>query len=394
MQKINLAIVCTHPIQYYAPVFRALSKSQRITPRVFYTWSQSESGQYFDSEFGINVEWDVPLLTGYDYQFVENTAKKPSNKSFFGIDNPTLNKEIQNWGADAILVYGWNKKSHFKAMRFFKKKIPVFFRGDSNLIDSHTSVRTAIRRVILSFIYRYIDKAISVGLNNKDYYKWCGIPEERIGFAPHCINNSHFEDPKLTHQQQAKQWRHQLGIEDHEIVVVYAGKLIPKKAPLLLLKAFEQTNTTAHLIFFGNGELESELRQAAENNNRIHFMPFQNQSQMPAVYRTGEMFVLPSCGPGETWGLAMNEAMACSRAVIASSKVGGARDLIINGQSGWIFESGNIDQLTTILAQAIDKGQSGLNEIGNQAHKIVNKWSTEESASQTEDSIIEYFNVR
>jgi glycosyltransferase involved in cell wall biosynthesis len=106
-------------------------------------------------------------------------------------------------------------------------------------------------------------------------------------------------------------------------------------------------------VFVANGELEGQIKARAAPIENVHFMSFKNQSLMPAVYRLGDIFVLPSKGPEETWGLALNEAMASGRAVIASTKVGGARDLIIEDENGWTFESGNPHALDRVLRRAI-----------------------------------------
>src|SRR5260370_24848588 len=151
------------------------------------------------------------------------------------------------------------------------------------------------------------------------------------------------------------------------MVFLYAGKLQPKKNPGLLLDAFSALKDGSHLVVVGNGELEVELKRKAETIENVHFMPFQNQSVMPAVYRLGDIFVLPSQGPEETWGLALNEAMASGRAVIASSKAGGACDLVRSGESGGIFESGNRNALVDILRPAIACGRPGLHAIGQYA---------------------------
>src|SRR5260370_9047701 len=86
------------------------------------------------------------------------------------------------------------------------------------------------------------------------------------------------------------------------MVFLYAGKLQPKKNPSLLIDAFSALKDGSHLVFVGNGELEVELKRKAETIENVHFMPFQNQSVMPAVYRLGDVFVLSSHGPEETWG--------------------------------------------------------------------------------------------
>jgi glycosyltransferase involved in cell wall biosynthesis len=382
MSKIKLAIVATHPVQYSAPVFRELNNSARVQPRVFYTWSQTAAGEFYDHEFGTQVSWDVPLLEGYDYCFVVNTAADPGPHHFRGIRNPGLCREIAAWGANAILVYGWNNISHLDAMRYFKGRMPVFFRGDSTLLDARPPVVRWMRWLLLNWVYRHVDIAISVGRNSRDYFAWCGIPKSRIAFAPHSIDNQRFADRQGLHQKTSNEWRTQFGISQHDIVILFAAKLIAKKDPLLLLRAFERTNQRAQLVFCGSGELEPGLREAARDNQRIHFMPFQNQSLMPAVYRIGDVFVLPSCGPGETWGLALNEAMACRRPVIASSMVGASRDLVQRGYNGWAFTAGDVDELTGTLNEAIGCGTNRLRAMGVNAESFIHDWSTTDSAAE------------
>src|SRR3954468_9613942 len=115
MPKKKLAIVTTHPIQYNAPLFRLMSEQgSSFSIKVFYTWSQSRES-VFDKEFGRPVEWDIPLLEGYEYAFVDNVSSKPGSHHFKGIVNPTLTKVIGEWEPDAILVYGWSYSSHLKA---------------------------------------------------------------------------------------------------------------------------------------------------------------------------------------------------------------------------------------------------------------------------------------
>ena len=76
---------------------------------------------------------------------------------------------------------------------------------------------------------------------------------------------------------------------------------------------------------------------------------------MPVIYRMGNVYVLPSSGPGETWGLAINEAMACERVVIASDKCGGAKDLVVEEKGGFIFKADSIDSLTGTLIKCLAK---------------------------------------
>jgi len=388
MKILRLAVVSTHPIQYYSPIFQSLARSQALVPRVFYTWSQTAAAGVADRGFERTITWDIPLLEGYEYEFVPNTASRPGTDHFRGLRNPGLIPAIEAWGAAAVLVFGWNSQSHLDVMRYFKGRIPVFFRGDSTLLDRPPWWRAAARRAFLGWVYRHIDVAIAVGSNNRDYYRWCGVRDDRIALAPHAIDTQRFADLDGAHAQRAAQWRRELGIPATARVLLFAGKFQPKKDPLLLLEAFVRSGAHGHLVFVGNGAQETQLRASAAGRADVHFLPFQNQQSMPAVYRLGDVFALPSRGPGETWGLALNEAMAARRPVIAGSKVGGARDLIANGVNGWTFESANLDQLTAVVAQALGCAESTLAAMGAAAQSESARWSIPAAAAGIEAAVI------
>jgi glycosyltransferase involved in cell wall biosynthesis len=390
MTMLKLAIISTHPIQYYAPLFQRLARSKNLQLRVFYTWSQTADASVPDAGFGRQITWDIPLLEGYQYQFIPNIARRPGTDHFWGLRNPQLNDAIVTWQADAILVFGWNCASHLQVLRHFKGRIPVFFRGDSTLLDPRSPFRSAARRVFLRWVYSHIDVAIAVGSNNRDYYHWCGIPDERIALAPHAVDVVRFSDPQGTHEERAVQWRTELSISPTSRAILFAGKLQVKKDPLLLLDAYLASGVPGDLIFVGDGELMREIRARAQGRRDVHFLPFQNQQAMPAVYRLGEVFVLPSRGPGETWGLALNEAMACQRPVIASDKVGGARDLVTQGLTGWQFEAGNLQQLKEAVRAALTCQPHVLRNMGTAARREIAHWSIEAAVEGIERTVMRY----
>jgi glycosyltransferase involved in cell wall biosynthesis len=364
---MRLAIVTTHPIQYYAPVFKLLA--DKIDVKVFYTWGD-EAKEKFDPGFGKTISWDIPLLDGYTYEWVKNTAPDPGSHHFKGIINPNLINQIKSWRADAVLVYGWAYDSHLRAIRHFKNKIPVYFRGDSTLLDVKTGANQLLRSFFLRWVYSHVDHAFYVGSNNCAYFKKYGLKAGQLSFAPHAIDNDRFAAEK---DEEASRIRSDLGIKPAETLILFAGKFEEKKSPLLLLNAFLTLNMpNTHLLFVGNGVLEGALKTAASKN--VHFIAFQNQLAMPALYQACNLFCLPSQGPGETWGLAVNEAMAAGKPVLVSDKCGCAADLVNPGVTGEIFDTGDISSLTKKLHSLIgDKKR--LTILGNNAKVKIAGWS-------------------
>lgn len=373
----KLAIVTTHPIQYNAPFFALLASSGKLDVKVFYTWEQSQAGTLYDPNFKREISWDIPLLDGYNYKFSKNSSSNPGSSHFSGIDNPNLIQEISEFSPDGLLVFGWSFKSHLKLLRHFSGKVPILFRGDSTLLDEpkNFSVKKLIRRMLLSWVYKHIDAALYTGEANREYFIKHGIAKDHLFYAPHAIDNSRFKNASLA-EEKAEKWRLELGIASNEKVILFAGKLEPKKNPLGLMRAFKELNIPkTHLIIVGTGVLEASLKELAAGDPRIHFLGFQNQQSMPVVYRLADIFVLPSVGPGETWGLALNEAMACNRTVIASDLCGATEDLVNKSEIGWQFEGRNQASLKETLQKALAVERKDLLELGENAGKLIEKFS-------------------
>jgi glycosyltransferase involved in cell wall biosynthesis len=275
-------------------------------------------------------------------------------------------------------------------LRFFKGKIPVYFRGDSNLLDETKNFKQLARRIFLRWVYRYVDRVFYVGHNNKQYFKAHGIKENQLIFAPHAIDNERFTSAGLRAEKEAADWRTSLGISARDVVFLFSGKLEPKKDPTLLLQAFIELNhKQTHLIFVGNGVLESQLKQTASSYTNVHFIDFQNQSQMPEIYRLGDVFVLPSKGPGETWGLAVNEAMACGRPVIVSNKVGCAADLVHQNSNGYIITSGLQKELTKTMREMVSD-TAKLKSMGELSLQIIQQWSIPVMVERMKKAILNF----
>jgi len=392
---MKLAIITTHPIQYYAPVFKELQLNGRLHIKVFYTWGE-EAMIKFDKGFGKTIQWDIPLLSGYTYEWIKNTAKDKGTHHFTGIINPDLIRKIEAWQPNALLIYGWANSSHLKVLCYFKNKLPVFFRGDSTFLGRNNGLKKMIKKFFLKWVYKHVDYALYAGTRNKIYFTEYGLLEQQLIFAPHAVDNSRFCVDKSI---EANDLRISLGILETDIVITFAGKFDQKKDPLTLLHAFSdfqrehlQNNpdqhANVHLLFVGNGLLEQRLKSEAAFQNNIHFLDFQNQRKMPIIYQACDIFCLPSVS--ETWGLAVNEAMAGSKAILVSDKVGCAIDLVRDGYNGATFTAGSKSNLTENLKILVEQGKGGIAAMGKHSKLIIDKWTVMEQVRAITSAVIKH----
>jgi glycosyltransferase involved in cell wall biosynthesis len=337
-KPIRLGVVVSHPIQYFVPLYRRLTKRNDIELKVFYTW-HAATGSQRDPGFQQEIKWDIPLIDGYEFELVRNVARNPGTHHFFGLRNPELVDRVVSWRPDAVQITGYAFAAHLNAIRQLSRRgIPVLFRGDSHLLDEQQrGVRWKLKHLILSRIYRDVRGCLYVGKHNYDYYRAFGVPESRLFYCPHSIDVDRFAEPNDELEARASAWKRELAIPETVRVMLFAGKFQSEKRPLQLMRAIlNMDRESVILVLVGGGELEQGVRElAAVAPDRFRILPFQNQSLMPVVYRLGDLFVLPSVS--ETWGLAVNEALASGRRVLLSNRVGCASDVVTSREIGDIF---------------------------------------------------------
>ena len=371
---INLAIIASHPIQYYAPLFRCIAQDRSLNIKVFYLWDFGVTNQ-IDQGFKKPLKWDIPLLDGYAFEFVPNISKDQGTHHIFGLQNPSLTKQVLAFKPDAIfLTVSYNYASIYKFLWELRNiNIPIIFRGDSHRILLSNNLKSNLKRLFIARVFQNFAACLYVGKANYEYFRYHSVSEKKLFFAPHSIDNHRFSALNNEVAMQEKMWKKELGIPAGDTVILFAGKFEDEKRPLDLIKAFINAQlTSASLLLVGAGNLETKMQDLARQSNSIYFAPFQNQSVMPRTYATCDVFVLPSYS--ETWGLVINEAMCVGCPVIVSSYVGCAADLVKPFENGLIFEAGNVAALTASLREAMSD-RDRLKRWGEESKKIVADYS-------------------
>jgi glycosyltransferase involved in cell wall biosynthesis len=350
----RLAIVTTHPIQYQAEWYRALAAHPNLDVHVYYCHRATPAEQA-QAGFGVEFEWDVPLLSGYSYTFLKNIADPPGHGRFGGFDTPEISGVIERREYDAVMVNGWHYKSAWQTIwACWRAGVKVAVRSDSHLHTRRSAAKRLMKRCVYPRFIRRFDGCLAVGKWSKEYFLHYGAEEERIFFVPHAVKDSFFDAESERLRPLRAELRKSFALDENAVVFLFAGKFIEKKRPIDFVRAIEQSSRRDSRIqglMVGDGPLRAACEQFVRaRQTPVRFAGFLNQSKIASTYAASDALVLPSDG-GETWGLVVNEAMACGRPCIVSDQVGCGPDLIVPNETGAIFPFGEVGALSEIMVK-------------------------------------------
>lgn len=352
--KRRIGFLVSHPIQYYAPIFRELARRCDLT--VFYAHKQDATGQG-KAGYGVAFDWDVDLLSGYESRFLKNVARTPSTQTFAGCNTPEVADRIAEGRFDAFVVPGWSLRSYWQAVRACRRaRVPVMVRGDSQLAGQRSGAVGRVKGVVFPHMLKQFDACLYVGQRNREYLEHYGVPAKRLFFSPHCVDNDAFRQASDAARGAGGQ-----GARGSRRRVLFVGRLVDSKRPMDVVQAVARLVSEGQpvdLVIAGAGELQARMEEAARTAGvDTQFLGFVNQSRLPSVYASSDVVVLPSIAI-ETWGLVVNEAMACGVPAVVSDAVGCGPDLIQPGATGAVAPLGDVPALVTSIASvlALDPG--------------------------------------
>ncbi|MBS0201597.1 MAG: glycosyltransferase family 4 protein [Planctomycetes bacterium] len=366
----RVGFLTSHPIQYQIPVFRLLSQIPGLDFIVYFCEIPDARTQ--GAGFDVSFKWDIPLLDGYQYKVLKNIARTPSVTAFFGCDTPEISHVIREGNFDAFIVNGWVVKSCLQALWACRHTgVPCLVRGEANDMRP----RAWWKRVLQSYLVQQYSACLYIGEANKSFYQQRGVQSERLFRVPYCVDNDRFANGASTVTRTAA--RRRFCLRNDSTVFLFSGKLIPKKHPLELLTAVRSVVDRAsqlELLIVGDGELRSECESFVQQNQLpVRFAGFLNQTEMADAYRASDCLVLPS-DHGETWGLVVNEAMACGLPAIVSDQVGCNVDLVTPNETGRVFQFGDWNQLGEILVEC-SRVPGALSLMGENAYNRIARYS-------------------
>lgn len=336
----RLCIVVSHPIQHFSPQYRSLAALPCIALRVHFD-SLRGAEAYYDPDFMQTMSWGRELLEGFEWS---SGASKP------------VKEALSEFAPDWLIVYGYRGVS-LKALWWgiLRRGTKVAYISDSEHRHTEASRRRALRRVVLRLLFARIDAFLTVGNANEEFYTAAGVPQRKQIRMNFPIERGWAIDGTVT-PSTGSAVRQALGIPDEHQIILTVGKLIERKRPMDIVECARRlSDQPVSFLLVGEGPERRALEAAASELPNVHVVGFVPPSELPTYYDLASIYLHPSAY--DPHPLAISEAAAFGCAFVVSDAVGswGEKDDVRPHDNGFVYATGNIDQLTShISALAAD----------------------------------------
>lgn len=342
----RVAVIASHPIQHFCPLYAALARQPGIELRVGFA-SSAGLEPYFDEDFGQQIQWRKDLLHGFDHVFLAGADNRPPRHP---IGPGPIWRFLDRSDPDVVLVYGLKASHSWPAVawtRVRRRKLLVQTDAEQrSVVRSQTLLR---RATVLPPLLSLVDGALVVGDENERYYTTYGMPRKKLHRCPFPCDTDQID--RTTVNRDELLHSHHLGPGQPLAIVV--GKLVTRKDPLGIMQAFRQLPPSIHLnlAFVGDGPARPSLDALPVGSGRQAIVTgFQPPEELFKYYLAADFIVHAAWSDHHP--LAISEAVYCGLPVVCSSSVGsiGPEDDVQPHRNARIFPPGDYRALSDALA--------------------------------------------
>jgi glycosyltransferase involved in cell wall biosynthesis len=357
MIRHRLAVVVSHPIQHFVPLYRALAARSDITLKVFFA-TRIGVDRTFDAEMNTAYAWDGNLLEGYDHAFLDE-ADRIDQVSFRSVNNPSVTTALRTFAPTAVLIYGYAQMTALRALGWSRlHRVPVLMAGDGDAVPRAQGARSLLRAFFLRVLMRQVSAVLAVGDQNETFWSDIGVPAHERFRSPFPIDETVYRHARANSAVLRSAMRRRFGIAEEAFVFIFVGKLSSRKRPADLLAASTRINMTrpVHFLFCGDGTERAILTaMAAEMKAPCSFPGFVNLDRLPAAYCAADALVIPS--EHDPHPLVGSEACAVGLPLIVSDRVGliGESDIAQRDFNALTYPCADVDALTAAMQRLLDE---------------------------------------
>jgi glycosyltransferase involved in cell wall biosynthesis len=353
----KIAIVISHPVQHFCPMYASWAKINGISLKVFFA-SNLGSAKYFDTNFKKEISWSNLYLDEFNHEFLNGDKTLLSIPE---LDAENLDAKLNEFQPQLLVHYGYFHKIAKRARHWaILNKVKIAYISDAEHKQARPLWKEIVKIPYLFFYFKKVDFFFTVGDANEAYYKFYGVPQCKLHRMMFSIDIKSYDVAFSNKEELKKQFRSKFNIGTNEIALAVVGKLVSWKSQDDLIKLLyklekEVPQKKFHLFIVGSGEMEASWKTLAKNlvHNKAYFLGFVNPTSLPEIYAATDVYIHPA--KVEPHSLSISEAiyMGCPIIVANTSGSWGNNDDVQHNKNGYIYAHGNIEELQQCLLKTI-----------------------------------------
>lgn len=367
----KIAIIISHPIQHFCPLFVNLSKSNEWKIKVFFA-SATGAQPYVDPSFKKEIQWSDLNLDLFEHEFLNDKKVLPISSA---LDAENIAGRLTDYNPDAILIFGYTQRFQRRAYNWARKNNKkLFYFGDSELRHHRPFYTRIAKKLFVKKYFKDINAFLTIGDANEAYYRYYKVPDYKLCRSAYPIDVNVFEQAYQNKKILNDELRKKFFISENDFVISVVGKLVPWKRQVDIIRAvalLEKDYNNIRLLILGTGEMEEAWKSEAEKiqNNKIIFTEFVNPVELPKYYAATDIYVHPA--EIEPHSVAISEAIYMGCPILISDKCGsyGPNDDVQNGYNGLVYKCGDIVELAYKMNQLL-LNQEQRNYFGMNSRKF------------------------
>jgi len=386
--KIRVCIIGYVPTPYRVPFYNLLVKKyNKYNFKVFF-FTKLEPSRLWDLD-KYRFEFEYECLKGMAIKY----RKKDGDLCILYI-NFSLFKKLFAFRSDIIVSTGHNSLTSAFALfyaKIFRTPFVLWFEQTLLSEPKKKFLGRFVRGLAKKIFINFSDAYIVPGSLAKEYLVRNGARDDRIFISPYAIDLEYFTNQVKESALKKEEVKRCLKLNSENKCIVFAGQLIWRKGVFTLLDAYNllsvEEKKKTYLLLLGSGMLEEQIKQyCRENNLENVLMPgYKQQDELIKYFDISDIFVLPS--RYDTWGMVVNEAMACGLPVIVTKGVGASGDIVVNGVNGYIVNVDNPQELYLAIKKMLDDEELTA-KMSKKSIEIISSWTLDRAVRGFDDAIM------
>ena len=356
----RLGVVFTHPTQHHGPLWRKLSEQPGLSLKVLYLSSENQGSG--DTFLGKSAQaWDVDLMSGYEYEYLEDLSGKVPTQRVKTAISPSLTSYLTPQNFDAIFMQSFvNYSYRLTALMCKLRGIPMIMQNDASMMSDarYSRARLVVMSVLYPWMNNIADYWLSCGDHNEIHLRHYGVADEKIVRGCHPIDGDRFEETIAAHPEEIQKIRQELCWDENTVLYGFMGKYIERKNPFEFIDAIvqaHQKDSRVRGVLFGGGDLDDAINQRlSELNGEVINYGFVNQAKIPLYFAALDTFVVTSWI--DPHPLVVSEAMTSGTPPILSDRCGnwGYSDTVRHRDNGLVYHCGHPEALAEAMLEMTD----------------------------------------